>query len=209
MAAGKAIDTAVSQMGHWMRQGRKPTATALRAEAQATLDDALDEVGVDLAPSAREAILAQVAAVLRAYRQSEIVGLARPKTRVILINNRVGVYAQPDFWDGRARIYEMKTFLAWPPKPEVALQLRLFQLAFPRFEAILVCFDRHRQPVETTRNTLPPPTQEERAAELQLAYSLGIQFGQEKVLEYLDGPFEHYSLSPAVADGSPPAGRAE
>jgi len=195
MAEGRAIDAAVSRLGHLMRQGRTPTVTSIRAEAEATFSDALDGAGVDVVPAVREGILTQVTAVLKAYRRSEIAGLPRPKTRVILINNEVGVYAQPDFWDGRGRIYEMKSYLAVPPKPDVGLQLRLFQLAFPRFESVLICFDRHTQPVETTRMILPPPTREERAADLGRAYSLGIRFGQNKVLEYLEGPFEHYAVT--------------
>jgi hypothetical protein len=135
--------------------------------------------------------------VLQAYRLSEIFGLARPRTRVIVIGGTVGVYAQPDYWDGRGRFFEMKSYRAIPPPPDVALQLRLFQLAFPQFEAVLVCIDRHARPVETTSAVIPPLTREETASALRLAFDVGWEFGHEKVLEYMEGPFTHYPLPAA------------
>ncbi len=196
MAVGKAIDGALSHFGHLARQGRKPSATSMRELAATLLDEGLAEAAVRVAAPEREKILAQFRAVLQAYRQSEIFGLARPRTRVIRIDGRVGVYAQPDYWDGRARFYEMKSYPAIPPRPDVAMQLRLFQLAFPTFEAVLVCLNRHSTPVQTTSAVIPRPTAEEGAAALRLAYDLGLEFGQEKVAEYVEGPFVDYVLPP-------------
>ncbi len=92
----------------------------------------------------------------------------------------------------------MKSYPAIPPPPDVALQLRLFRLAFPQFEAVLVCINRHVSPVETTSTVTPPLTEEETASALRLAYDIGSQFGQEKVLEYMEDPFTHYALPAAV-----------
>jgi hypothetical protein len=194
MATGKSIDGTLAQFGYESRQGRRPTATAMRALAESLLDDALGETGATVPPAERERILGQVRAVLQAYRRSEILGLARPRTRVILIDGTVGVYAQPDFWDGVGRIYEMKSYPAIPPSPDNALQLRLFQLAYPQFETVLVCFNRHADPVEMTSAVIAPPSLEETNATLRAAYALGKEFGMEKVLEYMPGPFIPYAL---------------
>lgn len=200
MAIGKAIDGMLTELGHDLRQGRRPTQTAMGQLAASLLDDALEEAAVALAPSDREATLLQIQEVLRAYRRSEIAGLARPRTHIVLIDGKVGVYAQPDYWDGRGRFFEMKSYRAVPPPPDVALQLRLFQLAFPRFQAILVCLDRHAHPVEVTSAVVPPPTEAEVASTLRLAYDLGCRFGEEKVLEYVDGPTVHYNLPPPAGN---------
>jgi len=204
MAVGKAIDGTLSQVGFQLHQGRRPTQTATGALARSLLEESLAEAAVAVPPEVLETTLQKIQDVVRAYRASVIAGLARPRTRVFLIQGQVGVYAQPDFWDGRARFFEMKSYRAIPPPPEVALQLRLFQLAFPRLEAVLVCLDRHTDPVETTTMVVPPPTTEEGAAALRTAYDLGREFGQEKVLEYVEGPFVHYAL-PTASEGTPGA----
>ncbi len=199
MAVGKAIDGALAEFGHQVRRGRRPTAKAMRELADAILEDALAEGAVTLSDEARTKILAEIDGVLQAYRRSEIYGLARPRTRVIVIDGQVGVYAQPDYWDGRGRLFEMKSYRAIPPPPDVALQLRLFQLAYPQWETVLVCLDRHAAPVEIVSAVIPPPTTEETAATLRLARDVGREFGEEKVLEYVEGPFVRYTLPPSPA----------
>ena len=193
MAAGKAIDGTLAQFGHEVRTGRRPTTTAMRERAGALLDEALEEEAVTVGPEVRQKILGQGEEVSQAYRKSPIFGLARPRTRVVVIGGEVAVYAQPDYWDGRSRFFEMKSFRAIPPPPDVLLQVRLFQLAYPKFEAVLVCLDRHANPVTTASAVLPPPTAEESTEVLRTAYDLGRQYGREKVFEYLEGPFVHYS----------------
>ncbi len=194
MAVGKAIDGTLSQFGHQIRIGRKPTVTSMRVLAGRLLDEALEEAATALTAPERERTLHQIHDVLQAYRRTPLFGLPRPKTRVILIDGRVGVYAQPDYWDGRARFFEMKSYRAIPPPPDVALQMRLFQLAFPKFESVLVCINRRSSPVETSSSVIPPPTVEETDSALRLAHDLGREFGEEKVVEYMDGPFVRYAL---------------
>ncbi len=200
LAVGTAIDHALSRFGHEFRTGRRPTASAMRALAGSVLDEELEALAAEIGAEERAVVLSQIEGVLVAFRRSELFGLARPRTRLIAIGTEVGIYAQPDYWDGRGRFFEMKSYRAIPPPPDVALQLRLFQLAFPGFEAALVCIDRHRAPVETTSLVVPPPTSEEAEATLRLAYDLGREHGQEKVLEYLDAPTVRYSV-PTASSG--------
>ena len=200
MAVGKAIDGALARFGHEYRLGRRPTATAMRAFGETLLDEGLEEAAIEIPADEREKLLAQLQAVLQAYRRSEILGLPRPKTHVVVINGLVGVYAQPDYWDGKSRFFEMKSYRAIPPPPDVALQIRLFQLAFPRYEAVLVCINRHSNPVETISAVVPPPTSEEATNALRQALDIGREFGVDKVLEYVEGPFVHYTVPDAAGE---------
>jgi hypothetical protein len=112
----------------------------------------------------------------------------------VLVNELVGVYAQPDYWDGRANFYEMKSYLAFPPPPEVGLQLKLFQLAFPGVAAHLASFDRHHLPVRSQIDRLPTLTENEVKELLALALRVGLEHGVTKVLEYVDVPIIRYRL---------------
>jgi len=111
-----------------------------------------------------------------------------------MINNSVGVYAQPDYWDAVSRFYEMKSYRAVPPPPDVVLQLRMFQLAFPGFEPWLICFDRHSLPIEVTSTRLPALSEEEVHSHLAQALRIGSEIGKEKVLEFIDSPIVQYSI---------------
>lgn len=196
MAAGKAVDGTLAHVGHQMRLGRRPSTGAVQSTAASILADALEESAVDVPSAERERIVAQVVRVYHAYRKSPIAGLPRPKTRVVLVGEETGIYAQPDFWDGRTRFYELKSYAADPRAPEIALQLRLFQLAFPTLEAVLVCLNRHTDPVETSSVRVPSPSSEDALAALRLARRCALEHGQAKVLEYVEGPFVRYPAPP-------------
>jgi hypothetical protein len=196
-AVGTAIDGALAQAGYEVRLGRRPTATSLAIAAERILDRALEENVAEVTAAEREKILVQIRGVIQAYRKSPIFGLSRPKTRIVVIRQEVGVYAQPDYWDGRQRFFEMKSYAAYPMRPDVALQMRLFQLAFPGFEAHLVSLNRHASPVEVLSTIIAPPTPPETEATLRLAYAVALEHGEEKVLEYVEGPFVYYDLPPA------------
>jgi hypothetical protein len=108
-AVGKAIDETLSRYSYEFAQARHPTRTAMNRLATETLDDELANAGVELTAEDRAVQLATIAGVVQAFRRSPLMGLTRPRSRLILINARVGVYAQPDYWDGRDRVYEMKS----------------------------------------------------------------------------------------------------
>jgi hypothetical protein len=194
MAIGKAIDGALSKFSHEHDRGLRPTAASVRRFASSVLDEEIRDADLTVTPAEREQLLSQAAAVIQAFRQSELFGLPRPRTRMILINNAVGVYAQPDFWDGSSRFYEMKSYRAFPPPADVALQLRLFQLAFPGLRAILASFDRHATPVGVSLHEIPSPSESDSMAALSIAMKCGLAQGKEKVLEYVDSPTVRYSI---------------
>jgi hypothetical protein len=194
MAAGKAIDETLSRYSYEFSQGRHPTRTAMNRLAAEILDEELADADVQLSPEDRERQLTAISGVLQAFRQSEVMGLARPRSRLVLINGRVGIYAQPDYWDGRARIYEMKSYHATPTPPDVRLQLQLFQLAFPNFRAFLASFDRHATPVTTTIEEIPPLESPAAEEVLRLAFRIASEKGTDKVLEYVDNPTVRYTI---------------
>jgi len=195
MAVGTALDDTLSHFSWEVREGRRPTSSAMNRWAETVLDRQLEEADVLLTAAARASELLAISNVLQAFRKTEIMGLARPRSRLILINEEVGVYAQPDYWDGRDRFFEMKSYLAVPPPPDVDLQVRLFQLAFAGFRSYLACFDRHVTPVTTTIVEVPPQPRAVAEETLRTAYRVGRQVGVPKVLEYVDAPTVRYTVS--------------
>jgi hypothetical protein len=195
MAVGKAIDDTLSRYSYEFAQGRHPTRTAMHRLATETLDDELANAGVELGPDDRAAQLTAIAGVLQAFRRSPLMGLSRPRSRLILLNGRVGGYAQPDYWDGRDRVYEMKSYHATPTPPDIRLQVQLFQCAFPRFRTFLAWFDRHATPVTSTIDEVAPLEPAVVELVLRLAYRVGLETGTDKVLEYIDNPLIHYTLT--------------
>jgi len=194
MAVGTAIDETLSRFSYEFGQGRRPTLTSMHRSAADVLDRELADADLPLTPSDRAKHLESILGVLQAFRKSEVMGLSRPRSRLILINGRVGVYAQPDYWDGRDRFYEMKSYLADPMPPDVRLQMHLFQCAFPDFHAFLACFDRHAAPVTTRVEELPALGHDLQVAVLRVAYRVGAEKGVDKVLEYVENPVVRYTI---------------
>lgn len=204
-AVGKAIDDALSRWSHQFGRVQGTTATAIRKYAHGLLDEGLKDADLRLTPEQLEAARGEVERVLTAFRKSEVFGLDRPRSRLVIINNQGGVYAQPDYWNGRSRFYEMKSYRAVPPPPDVALQVRVFQLAFPGLESYLACFDRHVTPVETVIVPVPLPSPAEREELLAKMLALTQAHGQTKVLEYVENPTVRYEVDPAKVPALPPA----
>lgn len=196
MAAGKAIDSALAQFSHLFREGRRPSLAAVDRLAAETLDEELQTSMLQLQPDALERQLREISGVLRAFRASEVMGLPRPKSRLIVINEEVGVYAQPDYWNGRDRFYEMKSYHADPVPPAVLFQIRLFQLAFPGFKSFLAEFDRHAATIRGVVREIPPARPTESEGALRSALDIGRASGAPKVLEYVDNPVVRYSVAP-------------
>jgi hypothetical protein len=194
MAVGKSIDSTLSRYSHEYDRGLRPTVGAMNRFAATVLEEELKDIDLSVDAPEKAHALEQIAAVLQAFRKTEVFGLPRPRTRMILINDQVGVYTQPDYWDRKNRFYEMKSYRAIPPPPDVLLQLRLFQLGFAPLEAYLVCVNRHVTPPDVTITPIPPGTREETVATLDQALKLGREHGAEKVLEYIDSLVVRYSV---------------
>jgi hypothetical protein len=198
MAAGKAIDETLSRYTYEYSQSRRPTRASMERLAAEVLDRELLDADLTLSPEDRASQLAGITGVIHAFRRSELMGLTRPRSRLILVNGRAGIYAQPDYWDSQARFYEMKSYLVRPVPPEIGLQLQLFQCAFPRLRAFLACFDRHSDPVVTSIEEMPPLVPAVRDRVLGLAYATALEKGVEKVLEYVDSPRIPYTIAEPV-----------
>jgi hypothetical protein len=104
MAAGKAIDETLSRYSYEFAQSRHPTRTAMNRLATELFDQELADADVQLGPDDRAQQLVAISGVLQAFRKSEVMGMTRPRSRLILIDGRVGIYAQPDYWDGKERV---------------------------------------------------------------------------------------------------------
>jgi hypothetical protein len=197
MAVGKAIDGALSQWSHQFGRVQGVTAASVKRYAHQLLEQELKDV--DLTPDAATLASAQaeVERVVQAFRKSEVFGMPRPRSRLVVINQVAGVYAQPDYWDGATRFFEMKSFRAVPPPPDVECQVRVFQLAFPGLRSFLACFNRHADPVETLVAEVPPPEAQVRDALLREMLALALAEGKLKVLEYVENPIVRYEVPPA------------
>ena len=91
-------------------------------------------------------ILQQASMMLLAYKQTPIYkqSLLRPKTRVVVINDAVGVYMQPDFYDPLNDVfYEVKSYPLRKDEymfKRLCYQVKLYQLAYPKSKAVAVGF---------------------------------------------------------------------
>jgi hypothetical protein len=91
-------------------------------------------------------ILHQASMMLLAYKQTPIYrnSLLRPKTRVVVINDTIGVYMQPDFYDPCSdTFYEVKSYPLRKDEymfKRLCYQVKLYQLAYPKSKAVAVGF---------------------------------------------------------------------
>jgi hypothetical protein len=91
-------------------------------------------------------ILQQASMMLIAYKQTPIYrnSLLRPRTKVVVINNAIGVYMQPDFYDPCTdTFYEVKSYPLRKDEymfKRLCYQVKLYQLAYPKSKAVAVGF---------------------------------------------------------------------
>jgi hypothetical protein len=91
-------------------------------------------------------ILQQASLMFIAYKQTPIYrnSLLRPKTRVVVINDTIGVYMQPDFYDPCSdTFYEVKSYPLRKDEymfKRLCYQVKLYQLAYPKSKAVAVGF---------------------------------------------------------------------
>lgn len=91
-------------------------------------------------------ILQQASMMLLAYKKTPIYknSLLRPKTRIVVINDTIGVYMQPDFYDPCTdTFYEVKSYPLRKDEymfKRLCYQVKLYQLAYPKSKAVAVGF---------------------------------------------------------------------
>ncbi len=94
----------------------------------------------------RQQILQQASMMFLAYKNTAIYknSLLRPKTRVVVINNTIGVYMQPDFYDPIHDVfYEVKSFSLRKDEyifKRICYQVKLYQLAYSSSKAMMLGF---------------------------------------------------------------------
>ncbi|KJE48957.1 MULTISPECIES: hypothetical protein [Acidiplasma] len=147
MVIGKCLDDTVSKMVYFKNRhiiNRDITIKALRSYT-ALLKDELHKNCISLENSDLRYYYAMGWKFINAFKKSVIYenSLLRDRTRIIIINDEAGIYAQPDFVDYENKtIYEMKSFSLKPLPEYVRLQARVFQLAYPDFKTVLIAFPR-------------------------------------------------------------------
>ncbi len=119
------------------------------------------------------------AELLKAYRRAGLLKYMRPRTRTIVINDRVAVFAQPDLAGGGYFI-ELKTFDIDPNNIPlyVKKQLEVFQLAFPGYRPVIHAFE-WRSGTITHRRIEPDIKPDERL--LTELYEFGVNYAQVKL----------------------------
>jgi hypothetical protein len=137
---GSVFDKAMVKMNYYYKRGVDDFLEAALKYMSLILDHEAAILGIKLMPDQRDNILSRGKAMLDAFKSTPAFGLLRPKTRLVVIDDLVGVYVQPDFYDGET-IYEVKTF---DPRGVnyVKYQVKLFQLGYPGSKAILIGFDK-------------------------------------------------------------------
>jgi len=143
LAFGRAFDQATAQFSYyngftWSR--RKLIFKALR-HFMYIFDRELRGMGIKIGRDVRDRVASRALKCLNAFTRSDAFGLWRDKTHIILIDDVVGIYAQPDFVDNyREIIYELKTFRPDKVDEYLEKQVRVFQLAYPNYEAVVLGF---------------------------------------------------------------------
>lgn len=143
LAFGRAFDLAAAQFSYyndlaWNR--RKLIFKALR-HFMFIFNRELRRMGIRINRDARESIASKALKCLSAFKRSDAFGLWREKTNVILVDEVAGIFAQPDFVDDYNKIiYELKTFNLKTVAEYVERQIRVFQLAYPDYKAVILGF---------------------------------------------------------------------
>ncbi len=136
---GSAFDKAMVKMNYYYRRGVDNYLEAAVNYMSLAMKEEAARMGIKLSSEDEGRMIERGGRMLEAFQRTPAFGLLRPKTGLVVIDESIGMYVQPDFYDGDS-IYEVKSFN--PAKTRYAYyQVRLFQLGYPDSEAVLVGFD--------------------------------------------------------------------
>ncbi len=148
MVLGKCLDETVSKMNYYNYKFQINRNISLKALKSYTAflksEFEINDIVVD--KSEMRKYYAMGWKFINAFKKSVLYEnmLLRDRTRIIIINDEVGIYAQPDFVDYEKEvIYEMKSFSLKPLPEYVRKQVRVFQLAYPKFNTVIIGFPRN------------------------------------------------------------------
>ncbi len=136
---------------------------------------------------------------IHAFKTSDIYKnrFMKDRTRLIIINGDVGIYAQPDFVNYDDKIfYEMKSFSVRPVPLYVIKQVRIFQLAYPDFESYLIGIPRDKRYIKIQKILVNRSSEKTKKMLLRSLYEYAIKNGRD--IDYNDAIFKRRFISYSI-----------
>lgn len=184
MILGKCLDETVTQMNYYSYKSefkRNISLNAMKSFA-VMLNSELIKNNIILDNKDKKNYYAMGWRFINAFKKSELYEntLLRDRTRLIIINDEAGIYAQPDFVDYYNEImYEMKSFSLKPVPKYVKMQVKIFQLAYPGFESKLIAFPRDDGYIKVQKITVKEQAERTKKILLKKLYKFVIDNGDE------------------------------
>ncbi len=184
MVLGKCLDETVTQMNYYSYKSEFSRNISLKAMKSFAfmLNSELIKNNIVLNNADKKIYYAMGWRFINAFKKSEVYknNLLRDKTRLIIINNSAGIYAQPDFVDYYNEImYEMKSFSLKPIPEYVKIQVKIFQLAYPDFESKLIAFPRDQDYIKTQIITVKKQAERTKKSLLKKLYKFTMDNGND------------------------------
>jgi hypothetical protein len=188
LAFGRAFDLAMSQYVYYSDKAIRLKNLHLKAlrNFTAIFNNELKKMNLKIDYKEKRNIVNAFLRSLYAFQRTEIFKekILRPKTRIITIDNEAGIMAQPDFEDFiNNTIFEIKTFSLNPIPLYVQKQIRVFQLAFPNYKAIILGFDWKQKYVNIERIEFEEIKENERIELLKELKDFCLKNGKDKEYE--------------------------
>ncbi len=189
MILGKCLDETVTQMNYYNYRSefkRNISMNAMKGFAF-MLNSELTKNSIVLNNNDKKNYYAMGWRFINAFKKSELYenSLLRDRTRLIIINGEVGIYAQPDFVDYIHEImYEMKSFSLKPVPEYVRVQVKIFQLAYPDFISKLIAFPRNEGYIKTQTVIVKKQAERTRKSLLKKLYKFTVENGMD--MDYND-----------------------
>jgi hypothetical protein len=188
LAFGRAFDLAISQYVYFSEKANSLKNLHLKAlrNFTAIFNNELKKMNLKIDYKEKRNIVNAFLRSLYAFQKTEIFKekILRPRTRIITIDNEAGIMAQPDFEDFMNNIiYEIKTFSLNPFPIYVKKQIRVFQLAFPNYKAIVLGFNWKEKYVNIEKIEFEEIEENEKKELLQQLKDFCLKNGKDKEYE--------------------------
>lgn len=183
MVLGKCLDETVSKMNYYNYKYQINRDISLKALKSYTvfLKSEFEKHDIVIDKSEMRTYYAMGWKFINAFKKSVLYEnmLLRDRTRIVTINDDVGIYAQPDFVDYADNvIYEMKSFSLKPLPEYVRKQVRIFQLAYPNFNTVIIGFPRNEEYIKPQIVKLTDPKERTKKILLKKLYRYAMEYGK-------------------------------